>query len=84
MWALFYERWLSTHRKPALGTIVVGAACTTAVAAFVDYQLTPKRFTPGFEAHLNRPNMVAVFGAIGLGLVAGALFNERRPSRRLR
>jgi hypothetical protein len=85
MWALFYERWLAREREPALGTIVMGAALTTAVAAVVDYRWTPKRFTPGFEAHLNRTSMVGVFGAIGVGLIAGALLNRRSrhaPRRR--
>jgi hypothetical protein len=77
MWALFCERWLAKERRPALGTIVKGAAVTTAVAAFVDYRLTPKRFTPGFEAHLNRASMVGVFAAIGVGLALGAFLNRR-------
>jgi hypothetical protein len=49
----------------------------TALAAFVDYRLTPKRLTPGFEAHLSRSSMLGVFAAIGVGLAAGALLNRR-------
>jgi hypothetical protein len=76
MWALFYERWLAQKRERTPGRIVTGAALTTAIAAFVDYQLTPKRLTPGFEAHLSRASMVGVFAAIGLGLAAGALLRS--------
>ena len=77
MWALFYERWLAEHRNPSPSTIVTRAALMTAIAAFVDYQVTPKRLTPGFEAHLNRPSMVGVFAAIGVGLATGAFLNRR-------
>jgi hypothetical protein len=62
--------------------IVRDAAAMTAVAAFVDYQLTPKRLTPGFEAHLSKGAMVGVFAAFGAGLALGAILN-RQHARRL-
>jgi hypothetical protein len=77
MWALLYERWLGEDRNPDSGTIVGRAALMTALAAFVDYRMTPKRLTPGFEAHLNSASMVGVFAAIGVGLATGALLNRR-------
>jgi hypothetical protein len=80
MWALFYERWLGKEPRRNLATIVTNAALVTGLAAFVDYQLTPKRLTPGFEAHLSRTSMAAVFAAIGVGLAAGALLNRRESS----
>lgn len=82
MWALFYERWLGDEPKRPASTIVMRAALMTTVAAFVDYQLTPKRLTPGFEAHLSRPGMIAVFAAIGVGLATGAILSRRNPSPR--
>jgi hypothetical protein len=78
MWALFYERLLVAQRERSAGTIIGNAALMTAVAAFVDYRLTPKRLTPGFEAHLDRASLVGVFAAIGLGLAAGALLRADR------
>jgi hypothetical protein len=78
MWALFYERWLGEDRSQDSRTIVTRAALMTAIAAFVDYRLTPKRLTPGFEAHLNRASMVGVFAAIGVGLAMGAFLNRRQ------
>ena len=77
MWALFYHRWLAAERERTPGTIVRDAALMSAVAAFVDYNLTPKRLTPGFEAHLSRTEMVGVFAAIAAGLAAGAFLNGR-------
>jgi hypothetical protein len=76
MWALFYERWIAEEAERT-STIVLGAAALTALAAFVDYRLTPKRLTPGFEAHLSRTGMLGVFAAIGVGLAAGAMLNRR-------
>jgi hypothetical protein len=75
MWALFYERLLGENERTT--TVVLGAAGITALAALVDYRLTPKRLTPGFEAHLSRSSMLGVFAAIGVGLAAGAILNRR-------
>jgi hypothetical protein len=77
MWALFFHRAIETERKPTPGVIVRDAAAMSAIAAFVDYVLTPKRLTPGFEAHLTRPQMVGVFGAIAAGLAVGAYLGSR-------
>jgi hypothetical protein len=77
MWALFYQRWLASERKRTPSTIIRDAALMTAIAAFVDYQLTPKRLTPGFEAHLTRGEMVGVFAAIGVGFATGAFLTQR-------
>lgn len=77
MWALFYHRWLATEREKTPGTILRDAAFMTAIASFVDYQLTPKRLTPGFEAHLSRTNMVGVFAAIAAGLAIGGFLGSR-------
>jgi hypothetical protein len=77
LWALFYERWLDQTANPSNGEIVRDAAVMTAIAAFVDYQLTPPRLRPGFETHLPRSGLFAVFTAFGVGLAAGALMNRR-------
>lgn len=45
------------------------AAAVTALAAGVDYLLVPRRFTPGFEAHLPRTSIVLVYVAFAAGLV---------------
>jgi hypothetical protein len=49
------------------------------VACFVDYQLTPKRFTPGFEHRLAKPEMANVYACFALGLMVGSLL--MRPKR---
>jgi hypothetical protein len=81
MWALLYERWLERKKNPSVGEVVEAAAATTAVAAFVDYVLTPQRLRPGFEAHLSPADLAGVFAAFGVGLAAGGVLNRRHERR---
>lgn len=48
------------------------AAAIAATAWCVDYHVVPRRLTPGFEAHLSRRSLAWVYGALALGLLAGA------------
>ncbi|CAH2899089.1 MAG: FIG00465072: hypothetical protein [uncultured Paraburkholderia sp.] len=52
------------------GRRVALASALTVVAAFSDYVIVPKRFTPGFEFHLRVPQITVVYVAFGAGLVA--------------
>jgi hypothetical protein len=77
-WAVLFER-LCGHlldRKQAATTLGVATAAS-AVACFADYQLTPKRFQPGYEAHLSRPSLAVVYAAFGVGLALGAMACRR-------
>ncbi|WP_053844936.1 hypothetical protein [Paracidovorax avenae] len=56
------------------------AAATSAVACWVDFQLTPRRFTPGFEHHLGHGALAGVYLAFGAGLALGTLLVQR-PGR---
>jgi len=55
-----------------------GAVAAAAVANFVDYQLTPKRLTPGFEHRLGKPEMTTVYAFFALGLMAGSMLMKKR------
>lgn len=55
-----------------------GAIAAASVASFVDYQLTPKRLTPGFEHRLGRPEMVNVYACFALGLAIGSMLMKKR------
>lgn len=55
-----------------------GAVAAAGVACFVDYQLTPKRLTPGFEHRLAKPQMANVYACFALGLMVGSLLVKRR------
>jgi len=76
-WATGFEallrRW--TGDAPRARPAVTGAtAAATAVTAYVvDYHVVPKRLTPGFEAHLSRRSLAAVYVALGAALLAAAL-----------
>jgi hypothetical protein len=55
-----------------------GAIAAAGMASFVDYQLTPKRLTPGFEHRLGRPEMVNVYACFALGLMVGSMLMKKR------
>jgi len=80
-WALIYEAWRGGRRERPARTLG-RAACIAALACFVDYRLTPKRLTPGFEAHLSRRSLLLVYGAFAAGLAAPALARAARARRR--
>lgn len=75
LWACVYEA-ARPRRGERLAGVCVRACAVAALAAFVDYRLTPKRLTPGFEAHLSRPGMTLVYAAFAAGLALS------RPPRR--
>jgi hypothetical protein len=77
-WAVLYA-WLHGNRPAArtLPAALTGAAVASAVACTVDYTLTPKRLTPGFEHHLSKTSMALVYAGFALGLAAGCLAANR-------
>jgi hypothetical protein len=75
-WALVFERIRA--RGSAAPSALLPAATTSAVACFVDYQLTPKRLTPGFERRLSRKSLAVVYVAFAIGLAAGAVLQAKR------
>ncbi|HSV79850.1 MAG TPA: hypothetical protein VLK85_11705 [Ramlibacter sp.] len=50
----------------------------SAVACFVDYRLTPKRLTPGFEHRLGKPELANVYACFALGLLVRTLLMRGR------
>lgn len=77
-WSVLFERLcgpLLDRREPA--TTLGVATAASAVACFVDYELTPRRLQPGFEQHLSRPALAVVYGAFGVGLALGAMLSRR-------
>jgi hypothetical protein len=78
-WGVLHARVWGTRAKakepiPA----AVGALTAASVACFVDYQLTPKRLTPGFEHRLAKPEMTNVYAWFAVGLMVGSLVMKRR------
>jgi hypothetical protein len=76
--SLFWAGLLAwaTRSQPALRTrtgLVLGSIATSALACFVDFQLTPKRFTPGYEHRLSKTALAGVYAVFAVGLAVGAL-----------
>ena len=53
-WALLHERVFGRDARRTPARQLRNAAITDAVANVVDYQLTPRRLQPGFDAQLRR------------------------------
>ena len=68
-WAALWVAWPG-RRRP-------GALAISALAAAVDYTITPRRFTPGWEFVLSRSAMAGAYGAMALGLATGARLARR-------
>jgi hypothetical protein len=72
-WAVFYEKWFGGDTKKPIARALGEQAAVAALACFVDYRLTPKRLTPGFEHRLSKKSLLAVYVAFGIGLGVPAL-----------
>jgi hypothetical protein len=78
-WAVLHARaWGARPEAKQPVPAIAGAVATAAVAALVDYQLTPKRLTPGFEHRLGRPQMLNVYACFALGLAIGSVLMRKR------
>ena len=78
-WALVFERLLASRRRsPAIARLAGEAAAMSAVAMTVDYTITPRRLTPGYELRISKSSMLAVYVAFAAGLVAGSLLLPER------
>jgi len=86
MWAAVHEKWVApavarwSAERPALAPLAsaAGGVAVAAGAYVTDYYLVPKRFTPGYEKRLSGQSMTLIYGALALGLAAGALLADRR------
>lgn len=81
-WGLLYSRLLQQGqhcREPA--STVLAAVGVTALAAWVDFRLVPKRLTPGFEHRLSKSSLMWVYGAFAAGLALGGLRSSKRKER---
>jgi hypothetical protein len=74
LWAALYSR-VYGHRPEAkqLPQAIAGGVATSATAYVIDYTITPKRLTPGYEHRLDGMGMLAVYTALAAGFAAGAL-----------
>lgn len=79
MWGVLYERFVARPRPgPALELELRDAVVATAAAATVDFVLTPRRFTPGFERRLSLPSLVLVYAGFAAGVAIGSRLVRRK------
>lgn len=77
-WAVLLERLMGRRLDQSSNAATVAAStAASAVACFVDYQLTPQRLHPGYEKRLSKPSLALVYGAFGVGLALGARLCRR-------
>jgi len=78
-WGVLHAKaWGARERAKEPIPAVAGAVTAASVACFVDFQLTPRRLTPGFEHRLGRPEMAHVYAFFALGLAIGSLAMRKR------
>jgi hypothetical protein len=80
-WGVLHARaWGCRREAKQLAPALAGAAAAAALAFFVDYRMTPRRLTPGFEHRLSSRSMLSVYAWFALGLAAGSIAAGRvRP-----
>ena len=75
-WAAAFEASLVIHPPRTSISLAGRAASIGLLAALVDYTITPKRFTPGWELVLSKKAMTIVYVAMAAGF-AGAASRRR-------
>ncbi len=71
-WAIPLGIWNDRARRTAFLPTTGRAFAISAIAVFVDYRLTPKRFTPGWELVLTKRSIAVAYVAMAVGLAAGS------------
>jgi len=59
------------------------AVAVSTFAAVVDYTVTPKRFTPGWEFVLSHRSMAIAYAAMAAGPAGAALASQPRPQQQV-
>lgn len=77
-WALFFEHLFGGRARRDPATALATGATVATVAAMVDYTITPKRLTPGYEKRLSLPSLVVVYAAFGVGLALTEMTRDWR------
>lgn len=70
LWSRVHQALFVRESRPPCSARqrLVEGAFTGALACFVDYRCTPRRFQPGFEQHLSRTSLLFVYAGFGAAL----------------
>lgn len=81
-WGVLYERFVASRQAAhPLHADLRDAAIATAAAATVDFAMTPRRFTPGFEKRLSLRGLVWVYAGFAVGVALGSRAVRQRGQR---
>jgi hypothetical protein len=73
-WAVLHEVLFGEYQDEGnVPVSLAGGAAVAAFAYFIDYHVVPKRLTPGFEAHLSRRSLIAIYVVMALALGLGGI-----------
>ena len=76
-WAVLFEWWTGRRRGGAALPLLQDALAVSALAAMVDYTVTPRRFTPGWEFVVSKRAIAGAYVAMAAGMAAGAMWRRR-------
>ena len=69
-----FERLFAPRdRTVTLPKLLGESAAMSAIAGVVDYTITPKRLTPGYELRVSNKSLIAVYVAFAAGLALGSV-----------
>jgi hypothetical protein len=71
-WAAAFETSLVLRPARTPAALVGRAGSIALMAALVDYTVTPKRFTPGWELVLSKTSIAVVYAAMAAGFAGAA------------
>ncbi len=71
-WATAFEMALVLRPPRSANDLLGRAASIGVLAAAVDYTITPKRLTPGWELVLSKTSMAVVYAAMSAGFAVAA------------
>ncbi|VVB45672.1 hypothetical protein RHAL1_01891 [Beijerinckiaceae bacterium RH AL1] len=71
-WASLFETWMLDRPARDASEVAARAAVVAGLAAVVDYTVTPRRFTPGWELVLSKRSMALVYAAMAVGFAASS------------
>ena len=73
-WAWCFERLFAARDRTVMLPKLLGeSAAMSAIAGVVDYTITPKRLTPGYELRVSNKSLIAVYVAFAAGLALGSV-----------
>jgi hypothetical protein len=82
MWAAMFEALRQRSSRSDVAAVVRDAAIAATTAAIVDYTITPRRLTPGWELVLSKRSLALAYAAMAAGFAASEyLFPARTKTR---